>query len=184
MKKFILFIILTNIVLFAEEKVRIITKEEKKYHMQFYGVWVIHRYLYGSSYDEILKKENFSYYHKHVGKNPKRWLGKRIIIDSEKIKFPDTLKKYDRYHDSRDCSFNIDHCQFTSNWKIATILQMVFENDPAPERIGFDVNDKYLLVQNTLCYDTPFDNMFLINEKELVFSFGAVFFIAKKKGER
>ena len=184
MKGFLIFMFLIS-TLFAEEAIRIPDEEVQTYHAKFYGVWVIHRYLYGSRSTQsfVMKIERFHYYHKHVVGNPQRWLGKRILIDSEKIQFPDPLKKYDRYHDSRKCSFNLDSDIYIYKNSITYILDSDFGNYGYKNALGFNSNDKYILLENFNCYETPFDKIFLINEKELVFNFGGVFFIAKKKGD-
>ena len=167
MKGFLIFMFLIS-TLFAEEAIRIPDEEVQTYHAKFYGVWVIHRYLYGSRSPQsfVMKIERFHYYHKHVVGNPQRWLGKRILIDSEKIQFPDPLKKYDRYHDSRKCSFNLDSDIYI--YKNFRIIQEIPQN---------------ALTVFLLFIGIDFDKIFLINEKELVFNFGGVFFIAKKKGD-
>jgi hypothetical protein len=153
---------------------------------KFQGEWVIYRYVFGQRMDYNPPPENkLEYFHKYIVKNPKRWLGKRIIITESKIIFPDKLKIYDKYFDDRECDasdlwLRDGYCSNLDK-TLYFCLDSTFDYQGV-EEIGFTKNEKYILASTGgRCDETPFDRFFLMNEKDFVFNFAGVFFVAKRK---
>lgn len=152
---------------------------------KFLGEWVIYRYAFGQRIFPGTKDNQLEYFHKYIVKNPKRWLGKRIIITESKIIFPDKLKIYDKYFDDRECDatdlwLRDGYCSNLDK-TLYFCLDSAFDYQGV-EEIGFPKTEKYIMASTgRRCNETPFDRFFLMNEKDFVFNFAGVFFVARRK---